>query len=116
MKEQSKLGLGDELANNNVQHEIHFDANDENIEIVPDVVQCCYSHTGCCNPALNNTTQDTHHQPTTSYLLQSYLRHISHYGLNNRMSAIYLQIDMYTSSRLLPRKYYLLQNIRFLSM
>lgn len=43
MKEQSKLGLGDELANNNIQHEIHFDANDENIEIVTDVAQCCYT-------------------------------------------------------------------------
>ena len=45
MKEQYELGLGDELANNNIQHEIHFDANDENIEIVTEVVQCCYSHT-----------------------------------------------------------------------
>ena len=54
MKEQSKQGLGDELANNNVQHEIHFDANDENIEIVTDVAQC--------NPALTIQQQT----PTTS--------------------------------------------------
>ena len=45
MKEQSKLGLGDELANNNIQHEINFAGNDENIEIVTDVEQCCRSHT-----------------------------------------------------------------------
>ena len=66
MEEQSSPGLGDELANNNIQHEIHFDANDENIEIVTEVVQCCYSHTTphcACNPAL--TIQ--HKTPPTSY-------------------------------------------------
>ena len=54
------------------------------------------SHHWLLQPGLNNTTEDTHHQPTTSYLLQSHLRHIPHYGLNNRASAIYLQIYVYT--------------------
>ena len=45
MEQQSEPGLSDEPPNNNIQHEIHFDANDVNIEIVTDVVQCCYSHT-----------------------------------------------------------------------